>query len=315
MAAVGPPRRDRRRASVEAAVSALLWASYYVFVLWLAPGTGTAAILVYPFAIGGLAFVAVAAAEGGLRTWAVLWADPASYLRIALVTGMQVATVEVTLQAGPIDSALLALIGDVIMVPVLLMAVFGEDRALGRSPWFLGGVTACLAGGSLTIVAGGAVEGIAGATLVWAPLLVTTIGGYFLLTARAGRRASLGALNGQAFLGAAAAVLALAPVLPGGASGLGIPSASSAALLVILGLTSFLAAPLLYFVAARRGSLVPVAMWMSLIPAFTALLTFLAFGVAPVPLAAAGVPIAIAGAFLALRGERAVEGSAAGPAQ
>lgn len=312
---MGTPGSSRARTAraLQAVTAAFVWSSYYVFVLWLDPIAGVAAVLVYPFLLGGLLFLGLALAQGDGGAFRRLWREPEAWARIGLVAVMQLATLAATYTAGPIDSSLLALLGDVIMVPLLLMVLFGEDRPLGRSPWFLGGVLACLVGGSLTIVAGASLVAVSGWALVILPALPLSIGLYFLSVARASRRQPMAALNAHAYLGASLLIAAVAPVLPGGAAGLVTENPVAIGLLAVLGISTFFLAPYLYFVAAARGNLVATAMWMSLIPAFTLLFSFVALGLVPTALGALGIPIAIAGAFLALEGQRRLPGADASP--
>lgn len=302
-------RTDTRGARVGAALAilaAFTWSTYYVFVLWLAPRAGPAAVLAYPFLIGGAAFTVLALLRGEGHVVVALWKQPAGYARIGLAGVMQVATLAATYSAGPIDSSLLALLGDVVMVPVFLMLFFGEDRPLLRSHWFLGGILVCLVGDGLTIVAGHAVNAVSGWAWLIVPAIPISIGLYFLLIAVAARTTSLVALNAHAMLGGGLLMLVVSPFLPGGAGSLVVVEPGAIVLLVVTSLTTFFLAPYLYFVAIRRGGLVPTAIWMSMIPAFTLLLTVVVLGLAPVLLGALGVPIAIAGAFLALEGQRKV---------
>ena len=299
----------RPAASVAAALAvgaAFVWSTYYVFVVWLGPLVLPVATIVYPFLFGGIAFLALAWARGDAGSFARLWVEPAAWARILLIATLQTATVAATYAIGPIDSSLLALLGDVIAVPLLLMAVYGEDRPLLRSPWFVAGVVACLVGGGLSIVAGHPLTPVHGWALVVIPAIPLTIGFYFLLTARAARTAPATVLNGQAFLGAAVVIAVLSPLFPGGARGLGELSWEAVGLFVALGLSTFFVAQWLYFIAIGRGGLVSTAIWMSLIPAFTLLLSVVVLGIAPVILGALGVPIAVAGAFIALEGQRRV---------
>ena len=286
--------------------AAFVWSTYYVFVLWLGPLVSPVATILYPFLFGGIAFLALAWARGEAGAFASLWVQPAAWARIFLIALLQVATVAATYTAGPIDSSLLALIGDVVAVPLLLMAIYGEDRPLVRSPWFLAGVIACLVGGALSIVGGHPLTPIYGWALLVIPTIPLTIGFYFLMTAHAARTAPATLLNGQAFLGAALVVAAVSPLFPGGSRGLEVVSGEAVGLFVALGLSTFFLAQWLYFVAIGRGGLVTTAIWMSLIPAFTLLLSVVVLGIAPAILGALGVPLAIAGAFIALEGQRKV---------
>jgi len=296
-------RGGRSLATTLALASALSWASYYVFVLWLAPLTSAAVIVVYPFIIGGVIFLVWALARGEASTFLALWRDPMAYVRILLAVVMQIASLVGTYSAGPIDTSLLALLGDVIMVPLLLIVLFGEDRDLVRTPWFLAGVAICLIGGGLTIVGGQTLTPVNGWTLLIVPVIPLSIGLYFLLTARAARTTSLVSLNAQAMLGSGVVSALIAPAFPRGQMGLGVDSLLVVLILIALGVVVYFIAPYLYFAAIERGGLIPTAILMSMIPAFTLVLSVTVLGIAPSLLAAFGIPVAIVGAFCALEGQ------------
>ena len=301
---MAPNGRGRSTATTLALASALAWASYYVFVLWLAPLTSPAVVIVYPFLVGGVLFLLWAVARGETTSFLALWRDPMAYVRILLAVVMQVASLAGTYSAGPIDTSLLALLGDVVLVPLLLMVLFREDLELARTPWFLAGVFLCLLGGGLTIVGGNTLTPVSGYTVLIVPAIPLSIGLYFLLMARAARTAPLASVNAQAMLGSGVVSAALTPLFPAGTSSLGIDSAVGVGLLLALGVAVYFLAPFFYFAAIERGGLVPTAILMSLIPAFTLVLTITVLGIAPNLIAAFGIPMAIVGAFFALEGQR-----------
>jgi drug/metabolite transporter (DMT)-like permease len=296
-------RPGRSVATILALASALSWASYYVFVLWLAPLTSWAVVIVYPFLVGGVIFLAWALARGERASFLALWRDPMAYVRILLAVVMQIASLAATYSAGPIDTSLLALLGDVVVVPLLLMVLYREDRDLARTPWFTVGVLICLVGGGLTIVGGKTLTPVSGWTVLVVPVIPLSIGLYFLLTARAARTTSLVSVNAQAMLGSALVSALLTPLFPVGQSSLALNSLEAVGILVALGVAVYFLAPVFYFVAIERGGLVPTAILMSLIPAFTLVLSLSVLGIAPSLLAAFGIPIAIVGAFCALEGQ------------
>ncbi|MGI0140590.1 MAG: DMT family transporter [Thermoplasmata archaeon] len=296
----------RQIATAFAVLSGLIWSSYYVFALWLAPLTSAVAVVVYPFLVGGAAFLLWAVVRGEAGVFLRLWKEPASYVRILLAVVMQASTLAATYSAGPVDTSLLALLGDVVMVPLMLMVIFGEDRPLLRSPWFLVGIFGCLLGDGITIVAGHTLSPVSGFVWLVVPAIPISTGLFFLLLAHAARRTSMVALIAQAFLGAGVVCAVLSPILPGGNAGLYTMPPPAVLLLIVMGITTFFVAPYLYFAAIERGGLVPTAIWMALIPAFTLLMSVVVLGLAPEILGALGVPIAIVGAFLALEGQRRV---------
>jgi len=295
-------RPGRRAGSVALALGAALgWASYYLFVLWDTPGTAASAILFYPFAFGGLAFGILAAAAGQGRAFLRQWLIPAAYLRTALMLAMQLSVLASTYLAGPVVAALLSLIGDVVVTPILAAALFAGPRAAFRRPALLVGLLLSLGGGTLAIVGGhriAAVHGWGWAAILGAPLAV---GLYFLLAARASDEAPNSAVVGQSMVGAAVGAGLVAPWIPGGWAGLARLATVPTGLLAVNGLVSFFAAPLLYFASIRREGIVLPPMLMTAIPIFT-----LAFSVGvlhqPAPvLALLGIPVAVVGAVLTLR--------------
>ena len=300
---------SRSVATPLALASALGWSSYYVFVLWLAPRASPGAVVVYPFIVGGLVFLAWALLRGEGRNFHPLMNDPIAYVRVQLAVVMQIASLVATYSAGPIDTSLLSLLGDVVMVPLLLMVLFGEDRILARTPWFAAGVLLCLVGGGLTIAGGQTLTPISGLTVLVVPVVPLSIGLYFLLTARAARTQSLVGVNAQAMLGAGVVSAVLTPLFPNGQGSLGVGDPAAIGLLVAMGVAVYFLAPYFYFAAIERSSLVLTAILMSLIPAFTLVLSITVLRISPTLVSAFGIPIAIVGALFALEGqERARRG-------
>ena len=290
--------------------AALLWATYYLFVLWASPAAAPSAVLVYPFVVGGIAYAGYAVGTGHARAFLALWASPAAYGRIGLLVAMQVGVLTATYLAGPVDASLLSLIGDVVITPVIVAYLLGIGRAHVHTALFAVGLVLSLVGGSLTIVAGGRLTTVTG----WAWLAVVAVpfavAFYFLLTARENERTAPSAVVAQSMLGAAAVTALLAPLLPGGLGGLVRVPAVPLALLALTGITSFFVAPVLYFVAIGRAGLVVPPMLMTAIPVFTLLLSAGILGIALPLLGVLGIPVAVAGALLALRGESAEDGPA-----
>ncbi|MCI4360195.1 MAG: hypothetical protein L3J91_00665, partial [Thermoplasmata archaeon] len=120
----------RPRLSAALAVgAAFIWATYYVFVLSV--GSAPAAIIAWPFLVAGIAFTLATVRDGHARSFLALWTSPMSYVRSALLLGMQVSVLASTYVAGPVDTSLLSLVGDAALAPVLLIALYreGADRA------------------------------------------------------------------------------------------------------------------------------------------------------------------------------------------
>jgi drug/metabolite transporter (DMT)-like permease len=298
---------DRRSwlwvAAGAALLAAFIWAGYYFFILALTPTTRSAALFTYPFLFGGLTYTGWAIRSGHGRIWLSLWASPMAWARVALIVTMQLSVLASTYLAGPVETSLLTLVGDVVMTPALLLLLFGEGRAQVRSPSFLAGISLSTLGASLTIIGGTALHALPLVALPLAVIVPASVALYFLASARANRRLPSSAVVGQATLGGGLIGVGLSPLFPGGFAGLAIPSVEALLLLVALGVTSFYIGPVLYFWAIERAGMILPALLMSTIPVFTLLLAVLIDRSLPAWLATAGVPIAVLGAILALRGE------------
>ncbi|HEY6238572.1 MAG TPA: DMT family transporter, partial [Thermoplasmata archaeon] len=293
-AAAGAPRT----AAVMAVVSAFLWATYYFFVLTLSSGTRPAAVTAYPFLVAGLVFVGLAAYQGHFRAFLELWRSPSAYLRTLLLVGMQLSVLASTYTAGPIDTSLLSLLGDVALTPLFLMLLYREGIERARSTPFWGGLLLSSAGAALTIVGGQSTTPLHGLGWLVAPTVALTVAFYFLLTAKANISVPTTAVVAQASLAAGLVSVVVSPLLPGGFAGLWVPSLSDVALIVGLGITSFFVAPFLYFGAVERAGIFLPALLMATIPVFTLVVELAAFGVGASPLALLGVPIAVAGGLV-----------------
>jgi drug/metabolite transporter (DMT)-like permease len=299
---MAPPPVDRTRAAAVLAVfAAFIWATYYYFVLSLHVAA-PAAVLAYPFLAAGAAFVVWAGLHGQLRSFVAIWRMPTAYLRAALLLGMQVSVLAATYAAGPVDTSLLSLVGDVVVTPILLMVIYREGGERLRAPAFLAGLVLSTVGASLTIVGGAHTNPITGWAWLIAPAVPLTVAFYFLLSARENRRIPMAAVIGQATLAAGLLTVAVSPFLPGGFGGLGLADGHDALFLVALGLSSFFVAPLAYFRAIELGGLLLPALLMATIPVFTLLVELAAFHVVPAWLALLGIPIAVLGGALAVRG-------------
>jgi drug/metabolite transporter (DMT)-like permease len=226
-----------------------------------------------------------------------------AWARVALIVTMQLSVLASTYLAGPVETSLLTLVGDVVMTPALLLLLFGEGRAQVRSPSFLAGITLSTVGASLTIIGGTALHALPLVALPLAVIVPASVALYFLASARANRRLPSSAVVGQATLGGGLIGVVLSPLFPGGFPSLAIPSVEALLLLGALGVTSFYIGPVLYFWAIERAGMILPALLMSTIPVFTLLLAVLIDRSLPAWLATAGVPIAVLGAILALRGE------------
>ena len=259
--------------------------------------------LAYPFVFGGIAYAGWAWAHGDGRTFWAVWTDPAAYVRTGLLITMQVSVLASTYLAGPVDASLLSLIGDVVATPIIVALVFQAHRIQIRSSWFALGLLFSLIGGTMVIAGGRSLATIPPLGWLVVPAVPLSVAFYFLLSARANERAPPSAVVGQSMLAAGLITLLIVPVVPGGWPGLAVSSAGAWALVAAVGLTSFFAAPVLYFSAIRRSGLVVPPMLMTGIPVFTALLSAFVLGIGLPLLAALGIPVAVIGAILTLRGE------------
>jgi drug/metabolite transporter (DMT)-like permease len=298
MAPVGRPVT----AGMAALLASFLWAAYYLFVLVLDPTMGPAGLLAYPFLFGGISYAALSLAQGHRRQLVRLSAEPSAYLRIVLLFGMQVGVLASTYTAGPVDTSLLSLLGDVTLTPILVMVLLHQATDRARSGVFWAGVVLSTAGATLTILGGRSAPALHGWAWLVAPIVPLAVAFYFLLTARANVRLPGTAVVTHATLGAAALSFLVSPFLPGGTGGLGIASPLDLLLVAGLGVTSFFVGPYLYFRAIEWAGLLLPALLMATIPVFTLFLALAAFHTAPVLIGLLGIPIAIVGAALALRG-------------
>ena len=288
--------------------AAFLWAAYYIFVLAVTPGTAPSAVFALPFLVGGVAYAAWAYTHGHGAAFVALWTEPAAYLRVALLLGMQLSVLASTYLAGPVDTSLLSLIGDVVLTPIVVAAWFAGYRGRFGSPVLWLGMGLCIVGGGLAIAGGGGLVAVhAGGYLIVIAIPVT-VAFFFLASARANEHAPPTAVVGQSMLAAGIIGLGLAPLLPGGLAGVAHVAPLPWLILAATGVTSFFLAPAMYFDSIQRVGLVIPPLLMTGIPVFAGILGWAVLGIAIPPLGIVGIPVAVAGAVLALRGE-----TAAGP--
>jgi len=311
----GGPISSRTLAILLSVAAAFGWATYYIFVLAVTPGTAPSAVMVYPFLFGGVAYMGWAIARGHGRAFRDLWADPAAWARTALLVAMQLSVLAATYLTGPVDSSLLSLIGDVVATPIVVAVILGAHREQIRTAWFAVGLVLSLTGGTLTIAGGQSLTAIPWAGWLVVPILPLSVAFYFLLTARANERAPSSAVVGQSMLSAGLVTALIAPAIPGGWAGLAAVGPGPMTLLFVLGLSSFFLAPALYFDAIHRAGLVLPPMLMTGIPVFTLLLSASILHLSLPLIAVLGIPVAVVGALLTLRGEAPETGAEdAGPA-
>ena len=293
---------SRTVAIILSLAAALGWATYYIFVLAITPGTAPSAIMVYPFLFGGVAYAGWAIASGHRRAFWAIWAEPAAWARTSLLVGMQLSVLAATYLTGPVDASLLSLIGDVVATPIVVAFILGAHREQLRTAWFAVGLLLSVTGGTMTIAGGQSLAAIPLAGWLVVPVLPLTVAFYFLLTARANERAPSSVVVGQSMLAGGIVTALLAPLIPGGWAGLSAFGWEPLAVLITLGLSSFFIAPVLYFNAIHRAGLILPPMLMTGIPVFTLLLSATVLGLGLPLIAVLGIPVAVVGALLTLRG-------------
>lgn len=290
----------RTLAGLAGGLAAFIWASYYVLLLLL-PGVPDATVIVVPFAVGGLAFLAgfPGRTSGSRGTLLRRLLTVRGLLQGGLFLLLQLDVVLATRWAGAVDASLVTLLADVVATPLLVFALFREDTERFRSPSFWLGVVIA-AGGSVGAIAGGRSGGplsLAGLlALLPLPFLVAV---FFVWVNQEGRRTSVGdVLGASALMAALLGTVGALAVL--GIAWLSVPvSPYDWLVLVVMGLSSFYLAQWAYFWAAGKTTILIPAVLQSLIPVFTLLLVAaLRFPVPP--LAWLGVPLAFAGSAIAV---------------
>jgi uncharacterized membrane protein len=284
-------------------LSALAWATYYLFVLWVTPGTSPSAILAYPFLAGGIAYAIWTEASGHGGEFRRLWGAPSAYGRAGLLYGMQASVLAATYLTGPVDASLLSLIGDVVLTPMLVALVIASYRPHIATPVFAVGIAVSLAGGTMAIVGGQSLSAVHGWGWLAVPGVPIFVATYFLWAARANRTISPSAVVAHSMVVCGIAFVVTAPLFPGGWQGLLTVAPTPMLLLILCGLTSFFLAPALYFAAIQEVGLVIPPMLMTGIPVFTLILSASVLGIALPLIGVLGIPVAVAGAVLAMRGE------------
>ncbi len=297
---------DHRALVVAIALSllaALFWAAYYIFVLLVTPGTAPSAVFALPFLFGGASYALWAVAIGEGRAFLAIWKQPAAWVRVGLLLSIYLSVLASTYVAGPVDTSLLSLIGDVVLTPIIVAIGIAAYRARMRTPLLWIGMGLCLAGGGLAIVGSQRLTGLHGAGYLLVLVIPFSVALYFLLTAQENERSPPGAVVAQSVLGAALFAVPIALVLPGGYVGLTAVGPLPLLVLVALGVTTFFVAEAMYFAAIRSVGLVVPPMLMTAIPVFAALLGWAVLGIQIPLLGRIGIPIAVAGALLALRAQ------------
>jgi drug/metabolite transporter (DMT)-like permease len=283
--------------------AAALWATYYIFVLAVTPGTAPSAVFVLPFLMGGGAYAIWTWANGHGRAFWAMWLQPAAWGRVALLLVMQLSVLAATYVAGPVDTALLSLIGDVVLTPILVAVGIAIYRDRLRAPLLWVGMGLCILGGGLAIIANQGLQAVHASAYVLLITIPVSVALYFLLTARENERSNPDAVVAQSMLASGLIALPIAAILPGGYSGVVHVTAGPLLVLAATGLSSFFIAPAMYFASIRRVGLVVPPMMMTGIPVFAALLGWGILGIAIPTLGIIGIPVAVGGALVVMRGE------------
>jgi drug/metabolite transporter (DMT)-like permease len=307
-------RRYLLAAVIVPLAAAALWATYYIFVLAVTPGTAPSAVFVLPFLVGGGAYALWAWATGHADAFWRMWRQPAAWGRVGLLLLMQLSVLAATYVAGPVDTALLSLIGDVVLTPLLVAVGVATYRDRFRVPLLWVGMGLCIVGGGLAIVANAGLRAVHASAYILLLTIPVSVALYFLSAARENERSPPNAVVAQSMLAAGLIAIPISAVLPGGLGGVARVSTGPFLILAATGLTSFLIAPVLYFESIRRAGFVVPPMMMTGIPVFAAIFGWGILGIAIPLLGIVGIPVAVGGALVALRGEMSVRPSAPGPA-
>ncbi len=298
------PRSPVGGAVLLSVLAAFGWATYYLFILGAGSTVRPSAALLYPFAFGGGAYTLWSVARGKGRAVAGLFRNPSAWMRIALLVLMQVGVLAATYLTGPVDSALLALLGDVVATPVVVAVWFSAEPRRFVSPGLLAGLGLSVAGGTLAILGGQSLETVPLVGWLIMPAVPLAVAFYFVLTARARGSAAGPPAVAHSMLGAAVITLILSPAVPGGVSGLTSLGPVPFLLLAVNGVVSFFLAPFAYFRAIERAGLVIPPMLMTGIPVFTLVLSALFLELRPSLIAVLGIPVAVLGGVITLWAER-----------
>jgi drug/metabolite transporter (DMT)-like permease len=294
--------------------AAAIWATYYIFVLAVTPGTSPSAVFVLPFLVGGAAYAIFAWATGhGAAFWA-MWRQPAAWGRVALLLLMQLSVLAATYVAGPVDTSLLSLIGDVVLTPLLVAVGVAAYRDRFRIPLLWVGMALCILGGGLAIVANEGLRAVHASAYILLITIPVAVALYFLSTARENERSPPNAVVAQSMLAAGVIAIPIAAFLPGGYAGVARVALGPFVILAACGLTTFFISSVMYFASIRQAGFVVPPMMMTGIPVFAAILSWGILGIAIPLLGILGIPIAVGGALVALRGEMSVRPAGPDPA-
>ena len=295
-----------------AGAAALVWGSYYFFVLALPPSENLPLILLTPL-FGGAATLGASVLLDRVDL-AVCWRalrNPRLLLSGSCFVAFQFAAVLGTRQVGAVNTSIIVLASDVIGTPFLFHALWREEGRRFRQPAFWLGVAIISSGAVLTILAGGSPEPLTPVALALAiPLfLVSTL--FVVSTEAANRQLPMLVVLGVGPLVLSGAASVGAAVVVGPAAVLGDSAPITLALLLSMSVLNYAVAPLLFFWSARRISLVIPSLLQAGIPVF-ALVYVAGLGLQPVTeVGLVGVVVAVTGAVVAVRSAREVPPTAA----
>ncbi|HYK93024.1 MAG TPA: hypothetical protein VEY07_03155 [Thermoplasmata archaeon] len=296
------PLPTDRTALGAAGAAAVLWGTYYLFVLSLPSSENLALILLTPVIGGaitlGAALVIDRPGVAGLRA-AIL--DPRVLAAGLFFLGFQFGAVYSTRIVGAVNTSLLVLGSDVVGTPLLVTAVLRHGGRALRSPGFLVGVVVIAAAGSLTIVAGGSPEPLSWSTLALGVPLFLVSSLFIVTTDSANRRRPILVVLGVGPIVVSGLASLAAIGLVGVPAVVGATDLRSGTTLLALSITNYTLAPVLFFWSARRIALVLPSILQAAIPVVT--LAYVGFlGLQPVTaVGLVGVPLAFLGASLAVR--------------
>lgn len=281
--------------------AAILWATYYPFILWLSPNAD-GAILAFPFLFGGVPFLLLALvrwpASGGHLHKTLT--NPAVLLAGVLLGALQADVILATRLAGAVTTSILTLLGDVALIPAMNYAFWheGGDRVMRWIFWV--GIAIAAIGGTLSIVGEGGLARLSEEAWLLALPLPFLVGGYFVLVARISSDMPMESVVGSASL-VAFGLGSLGALFVVGSGGFPGPlDLSGWAVLALIGITTFFIAPWSFFESARRVTVVVPAVINGTIPIFTLVFVVVLLNEHVSAVAAVGVPLAFLGAAIAL---------------
>jgi drug/metabolite transporter (DMT)-like permease len=282
-------------------ISALLWATFFPLVLVLPSSENVAIMFVAPL-FGAAASLGLRAAVPSFRSsrpFRRVLVDHRVLAVAILWLIVQALIVLGTRFTGAIDTSILILSSDVLGTPLIFYGLMRGGGGRFRRLGFWAGVVIIGAGALLTILGGGTPEPLSLLTiLLGAPLF---FGNSFLVISidRTGRTVALADLMAAAMILMCGIGLLGAALLLRSPDLLGSWDPRYILVLAVMGILNFSVAPLAFFWAAQRITLIVPSVLQSAIPVFT-LIFILVLGLQPVTvLAVVGVPIAFLGAAIA----------------